>query len=813
MPPRQTRHLRLPYMPGLDGLRAVAVLAVMAYHANLPLSDGGFLGVEVFFVLSGYLITSLLLLDWLDDGRLNYGNFWLRRARRLLPALWLLLLLVPVLARLVAPDALYRLREDVPAALAYVTNWVYILRKISYFEQFGRPPLLRHLWSLAVEEQFYLTWPLIFTGLMLMGGDFRRPKRLLRRFVVAAIALALASAAWRAYLYVPYTDPSRPYYGTDTRAAAILFGAAFAALWQPHVLRGNAALRARSRRWAELLGWGGLAGLLVIFARVNDYTPFLYYGGFLLVDAATLAVIAAVAHPDTTLGRLLGHPLPRWVGMRSYGIYIWHWPIFAVLRPGVDWPVSPWVAVPIQFGLTFAIAEASYRWLEHPIRKGGFRAYGQRLRALWETRRPTAAAGAALAIGLLGVNVAALAAAQPPAPPPDLAFLIPTPTPTVTPAFLPTAVVAATPGAPPTTSSPSATATGPAATALPLHTPSTPTPPAGPALTVIGDSVLQSAVTFEFWKPWGSQVVVDAKPGRRMKDLLTLVPQLAAAGKLAPVVVIHLGTNAPFDGKTMDAAMQSLLKHGARQVFFLNVRRPVRWEDYINDIIARGVARWPQAHLLDWHALALQHPEWFVEDHTHLRYYGTQAYVQFIVNGVAADLPPTFAPSAASPTRTASPLRVTIIGDSVLKETQALHLWQPWQGQVYVDAQEGRQMKTLTTLLPALARTGKLAPIVVIHLGTNSPFPPETVAQTVQMLQTYGVRQIYFVNVHCINRWQDTVNATLAQSVSRWPQVHLLDWHTYAADHPDWFGEDDTHLSRVGAKAFVAFIAHAVGLP
>ncbi len=641
------KHLRLPYMPGLDGLRAIAVLAVMAYHANLPLSDGGFLGVEVFFVLSGYLITSLLLLDWLDDGRLNYGNFWLRRARRLLPALWLLLLLVPVMARLVAPDALYRLREDVPAALAYVTNWVYILRKISYFEQFGRPPLLRHLWSLAVEEQFYLTWPLIFTGLMLMGGDFRQPKRLLRRFAVAAVVLALASAAWRAYLYVPYSDPSRPYYGTDTRAAAILFGAAFAALWRPHRLRENTHLRARSRRWAEVLGWGGLAGLLVIFARVNDYTPFLYYGGFLLVDAATLAVIAAVAHPDTTLGRLLGHPLPRWVGLRSYGIYIWHWPIFAVLRPGEDWQAPLLVAVAVQFALTFAIAEASYRWLEHPIRKEGFRAYGQRLRALWEVHRPVAAVGAALAIGLLGVNVTALAAAQPPAPPPDLAFLAPTPT--ATPAPLPTPRATTASGAASTALPPAPTAPGPAATALSPTAPPTPTPPSGPALTVIGDSVLQSAVTFEFWKPWGNQVVVNAKPGRRMKDLLTLVPQLAAAGKLAPVVVVHLGTNAPFDGKTMDAAMQTLLDHGVRQVFFLNVRRPVRWEDYINEVIARGVARWPQAHLLDWHALAQQHPEWFVEDHTHLRYYGTQAYVNFIMAQVTQVLGHTLPTATPTP--------------------------------------------------------------------------------------------------------------------------------------------------------------------
>ncbi len=643
MPAEKRTHLRLPYMPGLDGLRAIAVLAVMAYHANLPLSDGGFLGVEVFFVLSGYLITSLLLLDWLDDGRLNYANFWLRRARRLLPALWLLLLLVPVAARFFAPDALPRLREDVPAALAYITNWVYIFRKISYFEQFGRPPLLRHLWSLAVEEQFYLTWPLIFTALMALGGSWRRPRHLLRRFAAAAILLGGLSALWRAHLYVPFTDPSRPYFGTDTRAAAILFGAAFAALWQPHRLRAQATLRRHSRAAAEVAGWLGLAGLLVIFARANDYTPFLYHGGFLLVDAATLSVIAAVSHPDTRLGNLLGHPLPRWVGLRSYGIYIWHWPIFAMLRPGVDWHAPLPVVVATQFALTFLVAEASYRWLEHPIRREGFKVWWKNVQAAWQRRKALAPLSVGLTAGLLALNIGGLWHAQAaPLPQEAVAFAFtPTPSPTLPPT--------ATPRPPASTALPSLAATA-APSATPLRPPATATatPRPGPRYTIIGDSVLQSAVTFQFWKPWGDQVYVDALPGRKMRDLTTLVPDLAARHLLGPVVVIHLGTNYPFAPETLDAAMKTLLAHGVRHVFFVNVRRPVRWEDYVNDHLRNGVARWPQAHLIDWHALAVQHPEWFVEDGIHLRYYGTQAYVRFIMDEVSKVLGqplPTATPS------------------------------------------------------------------------------------------------------------------------------------------------------------------------
>ena len=632
-----TVRLKLPYMPGLDGVRAIAVIAVIFYHANLPLSDGGYLGVEVFFVLSGYLITSLLLLDWLDDGKIAFGNFWMRRARRLLPALWLLLLIVPIWARFVAPDALPRLRTDVLAALTYSTNWVYILHKVSYFEQFGRPPLLRHLWSLAVEEQFYLLWPGTFALIMLAAGTPSKPRRTLQRFAAIAVALAAASALWRAHLYIPYEDPSRPYYGTDTRAAAILLGAALAACWMPHRLRFDESLRARTRLPAEILGWLGFVGLLVLFARLADYLPFLYHGGFLLTDGATLAVLVGVTHPDTLLGRLLGKNALRWIGLRSYGVYIWHWAIFASLRPNVDWPVGKIPSFLIETVLTFAVAEASYRWVEHPIRKQGFKAWWGKLRALGQRRKPLQHAFVGAVAFLLLLNVDSLAVFRMPAAvvaeevvatPQVLPENLPTPTPRAS----PVAAATATPAPSPTlamVASPTVVAPSPTPNSLPSG---------APICTIIGDSVLQSAVTFKFFKPWGNQVYVDAKPGRKMRDLKKLIPELAQKHLLGAVVVIHIGTNYPFDPKTLDEVMEELLKRGVRRVFFVNVRRPVRWEDYVNGLIADGVKRWPQAALLDWHDLALKHPEWFVPDQTHLRYYGTKAYVQFIMQGIASSL-------------------------------------------------------------------------------------------------------------------------------------------------------------------------------
>src|SRR5262245_55478485 len=218
---------RLSYITGLDGIRAVAVMAVLFYHADAPWALGGFLGVETFFVLSGFLITSLLLAEWQSTGSIRLGNFWLRRARRLLPAVWLLLAILPILATSLAQDALLRLREDIPAALLYITNWVYIVREVPYFEAFGRPPLLQHLWSLAVEEQFYLVWPLILLFLL------RTFKNNRAGFLLTIPVMIVASSVWMAVLYSPDTDPLRVYYGTDTRAAGFLVGAMLASIWPP----------------------------------------------------------------------------------------------------------------------------------------------------------------------------------------------------------------------------------------------------------------------------------------------------------------------------------------------------------------------------------------------------------------------------------------------------------------------------------------------------------------------------------------------------------------------------------------------------
>src|SRR5919199_3682700 len=220
---------RLPYLPGLDGLRALAVTAVLLYHADLKWIPGGFLGVEIFFVISGYLITALLLSEWRQKGTISLKNFWLRRARRLLPALYVLLVVTLAFAVVFLPGEVAGLRGDVLAAVGYVTNWYLIFGQESYFESVGRPSMLQHLWSLAVEEQFYLIWPVVLAvGLGVGATRLRR-----RRVLTVALLGAAASALAMALLYTPGVDPSRVYYGTNTRATGLLFGAALAFLWSP----------------------------------------------------------------------------------------------------------------------------------------------------------------------------------------------------------------------------------------------------------------------------------------------------------------------------------------------------------------------------------------------------------------------------------------------------------------------------------------------------------------------------------------------------------------------------------------------------
>ncbi len=354
----------LPYHPALDGLRGLAVAAVLAYHADFSLAKGGFLGVDTFFVLSGYLITNILLAEWHDTGNLNLPAFWLRRARRLLPAMFLMLAGVAVYAIAFAePDELDKIRSDSLATIAYFVNWHNVFSGASYFDQFSLPSPLRHTWSLAIEEQFYLAWPIALLVL------FRYLRGSPRTLIVCSLVLIAGSVALMAWLYDPGSDPSRVYYGTDTRAHSLLVGAVLAMLlfWNRFQLT-DAARR--------ILQYGAVALAITIgwvWVSTPDDSPFLYRGGYALFAAAVAWVIAAVVVQQRgLLANVLSTAPLRLLGLISYGVYLWHWPIYLTLtaeRTGLS--EAPLFIVRV--ALTLAIAIASYIVLETPIRRGAIR--------------------------------------------------------------------------------------------------------------------------------------------------------------------------------------------------------------------------------------------------------------------------------------------------------------------------------------------------------------------------------------------------------------------------------------------------------
>jgi peptidoglycan/LPS O-acetylase OafA/YrhL len=388
------------YIPGLDGIRAVAVLSVIAYHLNVHWAQGGLLGVGVFFTLSGYLITDLLLGHWNRHGDLGLALFWLRRARRLLPALFLMLAAVSVWVALGDAAQLAALRRQVIAAALYFGNWSTIAQHGSYFARFAPPLPLDHLWSLAIEEQFYLVWP----WLLLLGIWTVRSRNGLALLTLIGAAI---SAIAMGHLYHPGYDPTRVYEGTDTRAFGLLIGAALAMVWPTR--RTAPVARPAMRTVLDGLGVAGLLGILVLVWRTSSTSVFLYPYGFVVLSFATAAMIAAMVNPSSRLGPALGWKPLRWVGVRSYGIYLWQWPII-VLAGTAQSPVNWWKASAEVAG-TLLIASLSWRYVEEPIRRGAlgrtwrhFRSGTRRLRRPRRTIALSAATVAALCLAVLSLT-------------------------------------------------------------------------------------------------------------------------------------------------------------------------------------------------------------------------------------------------------------------------------------------------------------------------------------------------------------------------------------------------------------------------
>ena len=591
----------LSRLPGLDGLRGVAVLAVIGYHLNLGnFLPAGFLGVDIFFTVSGFIITALMLQEHAQTGRIDFTAFYLRRARRLFPAALLMLLVLVALTPLLQPAALPRLREDLPAAFLYVSNWWQIVAQQSYFEAIDHPRLLQHLWSLAVEEQYYLLWPLLTFGLLGRVGK--------QGLGIAAGGIAIASTGWMAWLYATQIvdgDPSRIYLGTDTHLMGLLAGSALAAWWNPWKIR---MASQASDEVINLAGTAALAALIWGMAETHEGLPGLYQGGFLLAAMLTCVVIGSATREGTWVAWMLSTRPMLWLGARSYSLYLWHWPVMVWLRPSAQADVQELVLVTVaRLALTCVCAEASYRGVETRWTKGF-------LTTPWRRSATTGAAALVLLNAWVLIYMPNWAPEHQDKPIPEQT---------------PTAPPQASSAAPAQVSAP---APAPATWA---DKPETATPNGalqvskshGQAssyqrVTLIGDSVLLGASPYLLRRlPAAS---IEAKVGRQGSEGLRIVQNLRSETQLGDATVIHLGTN----GYLVESQFKALLQHltDRKTVVVVNVYGARRWTAPNNELIARVSKNFDNVHLVDWHAIGQANPDYFVQDGIHLSGSGIHAY-------------------------------------------------------------------------------------------------------------------------------------------------------------------------------------------
>jgi peptidoglycan/LPS O-acetylase OafA/YrhL len=581
---------RFPYLPGIDALRALAVLAVFFYHSGVGWMPGGFLGVDVFFVISGYLITSLLLREFRRGGHVQLGRFWLRRARRLLPAVGVLIAVTMVAAAIVEPDRIDALRGDALASLAYVANWHFVFSHQSYFEQFQRPSLFTHLWSLSVEEQFYLFWPLVFAvGMKLFGRG---------RLLIGVLAGALGSVALAWVLFDPGSDASRVYYGTDTHAVGLLAGVALTMVWSPIELR-----RRRTGPLVgpvlDVVGVLALAYVVLSFLHVHDYDLALYHGGYLWLAIVTALLLAVLAHPAARLGRLLGQAPVLWLGLRSYSFYLWHYPVLMLTRPGVDVSLPRGVLIPLQLIAVLALADLSYRFVELPFR-GQAKLPG--LPDGWLRVARPALLVAVLAI-VVGVGWSGLFAAG--------------------------------------DEHPEAAAASTATSARVVAQQVSPSPKAPPRILALGDSVMIGAKD-KLAARLGPGFSMSAQVGRQANEFVAIVQRLKREGHSPEAMIIQMGNNGPLYGEDMESIRKATSEVG--ELFLIDDHAPVSWIDESNHALAEAAQDWPHTTLIAWKPVAEAH-QGLLWDGIHLTPGGAGVYARLVSRAVHEDIafpaPPT----------------------------------------------------------------------------------------------------------------------------------------------------------------------------
>ena len=569
----------IQYIPAIDGLRAIAVMAVIFYHLGFKWIPGGFLGVDLFFVISGYVITRLLLDSIERSGGLDLRAFYLARARRLLPALGFMLLTTAIAVGLWAPDTIKRFLIDTPFALTGSMNWWLVGHHLDYFEEIGRPPLLQHTWSLAVEAQFYLIWPLILLVILRFFGKNRVAIASLAIAAISGIALMLVSFSLDA---ASASKVSHVYFGTDTHSIGLFLGAALAVSWIPQNFKTEVSRNAQD--FIDGIGVFGFLGILGAFLFINESDPTLYKIAFPLAGLFAAAIITSVVHPASRFAPILQNKILLWIGERSYAIYLWHWVIFQVTRPKVDLAGQSWALIALRILIVFALADISLRYIELPVRRGvvSYWLKGLKYRTLQEKKAHTTRAIAILSLLVIAITVI------------------------------------------------SARAIGIGneqrrEIIKNIEVGNTVVTTSDDGIWLTGDSVIlgiKAALAESH-----TVSLVNARVGRQAPELLAQILHDKAGAPTGPVV-LDLGNNNSLTRDQVTQIFEALKDRTL--VIVVNTAVPRPWRDSNNSLIAEIASSYPNIKIVDWASISDGHPEYFAPDGVHLVGTGVAIYVEAI---------------------------------------------------------------------------------------------------------------------------------------------------------------------------------------
>ena len=571
----------IQYIPAIDGLRAVAVIAVMFYHLGFSWIPGGFLGVDLFFVISGYVITRLLLDSIAQSGGLDLRGFYIARARRLLPALLFMLVSTTIAIGICAPDTIKRLLTDAPFSLTGTMNWWLVAHHQDYFESIGRPPLLQHTWSLAVEAQFYLVWPLILYFILKQFGKKHIP----------LASLIIAAASGITLLFVSFSldassasKVSHVYFGTDTHSIGLFLGAALAVSWIPQNFTKTVSRNAQN--FIDGVGFLGFIGILIAFLFIDETQPTLYKIAFPLAGVCGAAIVMSVVHPVSRFAPVLQNRVLLWIGERSYAIYLWHWVIFQVTRPSVDLAGKDWALYALRILIVLALSDISLRYIELPVRRGVIQYWfkGLKYRTKHERNLQTRLLGLfTLVVFLFAASISMRAIAIATEQRMKLEESLGDRT--------------------------SVTVQSEAS-----------------GLWVTGDSVILGIRS-----KLGDVMpisVMNARIGRQAPELLSVILHDKPQAGDVPII-FNLGNNNALTREQIQAIFEAVKDQP--RVIVVNTAVPRPWREGNNSLIAEIASQYPHVTIVDWSSISEGHPEYFAPDGVHLVPTGVDVYVSEIL--------------------------------------------------------------------------------------------------------------------------------------------------------------------------------------